>query len=150
MLQHPSQWTWSGAKGASGSASGAEMQLSATNTFSVLSWVSHCFPEAQEQHGRWCGHYRKESWGCRENQPPRDGANWSTLLIYPRDYSALSISGMECQRYFFSSNMLEVSKPISIENTWPWFLNLGNNPSLKLSVEVREPIMFGYCDVYFA
>jgi len=53
------------------------------------------------------------------SQPSRDEANCSTLLIYPRDYSALSIIGMECQKYFFSSNMLEVSKLISIENTRP-------------------------------
>jgi len=57
--------------------------------------------------------------GGGESQPSRDEANCSTLLIYPRDYSALSIIGMECQKYFFSSNMLEVSKLISIENTRP-------------------------------
>lgn len=61
----------------------------------------------------------QEGRGWGEKQLFSDEANCSTLLIYPGDYSALSIIGMECQKYFFSSNMLEVAKLISIENTWP-------------------------------
>lgn len=96
------------------------MLLFATDTFTVYypKFLTAFLKHRESSMGEGTDIPERKGGGGRENQISCDEANCSTLVIYPGDYSALSIIGTACQNIFFS-NMLEVAKLISIENTWP-------------------------------